>query len=61
MTNGRMKYFLYLNRLRESGVVNMFGAAEYVENDFDLDRKEAVNILIAWMKWVEETPGNRDL
>jgi len=61
MTNGRMKYFLYLNRLRESGVVNMWGAAEYLENDLDLDHKEAKNVLIAWMRWVEESSGNRDL
>ena len=40
----------YLDELRESGVVNMFGAGEYLEEDFDLDKKEARSILTQWMR-----------
>lgn len=54
------KEFLYLNRLRESGTVNMFGAAVYLEAEFGLDRKEAKRALLDWMSWVSENPDNRD-
>tara|TARA_R110002020_G_scaffold103752_8_gene243145 strand:- start:5710 stop:5865 length:156 start_codon:yes stop_codon:yes gene_type:complete len=43
------EYFDYLDELRESGVTNMFGAAEYLEGEFGVDRKEARNILQKWM------------
>jgi hypothetical protein len=52
--------FTYLNRLRESGATNMFGAGAYLEDEFDLDRREAKKILLEWMQWVEENPENRD-
>jgi hypothetical protein len=53
--------FTYLNRLRESGATNMFGAAPYLEMEFDLDRREAKQVLMAWMQWVSENPSNRDM
>ena len=53
--------FTYLNRLRESGATNMFGAAPYLEMEFDLDRREAKQVLVAWMQWVSENPSNRDM
>jgi len=52
--------FLYLNRLRESGDTNMFGAAPYLEFEFGFDRREAKQVLMDWMKWVESNPENRD-
>ena len=52
--------FIYLNRLRESGDTNMFGAAPYLEMEFDLDRREARKVLMEWMRWVESNPENRD-
>ena len=39
----------YLNDLRESGSTNMFGAAPYVEANFNVDRKESVRLLTLWM------------
>ena len=39
----------YLDELRESGETNMFGAGEYVENEFGLNRKDAKEILMYWM------------
>lgn len=53
--------FTYLNRIRESGEVNMFGAAPYLEMEFDLDRREAKQVLMDWMQWVSENPSNRDM
>jgi hypothetical protein len=42
--------FDYLNTLRETGVVNMFGATPYVQEAFDLTKKEAQAILKEWME-----------
>ena len=44
------KYWIYLENLRKSGVVNMYGAAPYLQKAFDLDSKEATAILADWMK-----------
>ena len=43
------EYYGYLDALRESGVVNMFGAGAYLEDQFGLSKSEARTILIAWM------------
>jgi len=40
----------YLNRLRESGATNMFGATPYVIEEFGLDKSEARRILSLWMR-----------
>ena len=56
-----MEHYIFLNRLRESGVTNMFGATPYLQNTFGLDRKTASNVLTDWMAWVSENPSNRDL
>jgi uncharacterized protein YciI len=41
----------FLDNLRESGVVNMFGAIPYIQNEFpDLSQKEATAILSYWMR-----------
>ena len=43
------KYFEYLVGLRDSGVINMFGAVPYLQEEFDLTRTEAKEILFKWM------------
>ena len=43
-------YFKYLEELKESGQTNMFGARPYLMARFGLDKKEAGEILSAWMK-----------
>lgn len=47
--------FEYLNVLRESGVTNMFGAAPYLQEAFDINKSEAKTILSLWMKSFKET------
>lgn len=42
-------YFEYLNELRLSGETNMFGAGEYLQREFGLDRREARDVLMKWM------------
>jgi hypothetical protein len=52
-----VKYLIYLDALRESGVTNMFGAIPYLHNEFpDLSEKEARYILWYWM----DTFGERN-
>jgi hypothetical protein len=43
------EYFEYLEELRKSGETNMFGAGEYLQEEFGLDRREARAILMEWM------------
>ena len=50
MAKTKNKYWIYLENLRKSGVVNMFGAAPYLQKTFDLGYKEATEILRDWMK-----------
>ena len=53
--------FEFLNRLRESGETNMFGASPYLACAFDLPKREASKILVEWMQWVNENPSNLEL
>lgn len=42
-------YYDYLEELRQSGKINMFGAAPYLQREFGLEYYEAVKILGEWM------------
>lgn len=46
----KQEMFEYLDTLRETGVTNMFGAGPYLEQAFDIDRREAKNVVLEWMK-----------
>lgn len=50
--------FRFLNRLRESGATNMFGAAPFIENEFGMSISESRKVLARWMNWVNEDPEN---
>lgn len=50
MAKTKNKYWIYLENLRKSGVVNMCGAVPYLMKAFDLSQKEATDILTDWMK-----------
>lgn len=39
----------YLNDLRSSGLVNMFGSAEYLMEEFNLNRDSARQCVLYWM------------
>ena len=41
--------FEYLDELKESGVTNMFGAAIYLVEQFDIDIRDAREALSRWM------------
>lgn len=42
--------FGFLFDLQESGLVNMWGASVYLEDQFDLERKPASKVLVFWIK-----------
>jgi uncharacterized protein YciI len=44
----------YLIALRDSGVVNMWGATPYIEDRFDVTQQEAKAILIEWIQSFKE-------
>ena len=44
----------YLDALREEGSINMFGAPPYLVEEFGVNRHEAKNLLLTWMKTFEE-------
>ncbi len=43
-------YFQFLDSLRETGKINMFGAAPYLAEMYDLSRSEARTIVKEWME-----------
>jgi hypothetical protein len=47
-------YFEFLNELRESGQINMFGASRVLMESFGLDKEEAKEIFIAWTEQFRE-------
>ena len=48
------EYLVYLDDLRLSGETNMYGAASYLQQEFDLSRKEAREVLFYWMETFSE-------
>ncbi len=43
------EYWIYLEKLRRSGITNMFGATPYLMQEFMLSMNEARKILADWM------------
>ena len=44
------EHLIFLDDLRKFGVTNMFGARRYVEDWFDIDRDQAMQIVVYWMR-----------
>ena len=51
-------HLVYLDNLRASGVVNMFGAGVYLQDNFELERREASAVLKEWMSSFGERHPN---
>ena len=45
---------VFLDNLRESGAINMFGAAPYVSDAFGVSKYEARDLVINWMETFAE-------
>ena len=53
----RDEHLEFLDKLRESGVTNMWGASPYLEDEFPddfMNEKEAGKVLTYWMKTFSE-------
>lgn len=48
------KVFGYLDKLRDSGATNMFGAGSFICDNFDVSRKESGELLGEWMRTFPE-------
>lgn len=48
------EHLIFLDKLRESGITNMFGASPYVQKMFGTSKKHSIEILSYWMKTFEE-------
>ena len=48
------EHLTFLDELRESGVTNMFRSGSYVEEEFDVSKKEASKIVAYWMNSFSE-------
>ena len=46
----KQEMFKFLNSLRRSGVINMFGAGNYLRVQFQLSKKDARFVLQEWMQ-----------
>lgn len=44
----------FLDELRDSGIVNMFGASSYIQDEFGVPRHDATRILNHWMETYSE-------
>lgn len=44
------EYWIFLEELRRSGAINMYGARPYLMEAFGLDKSEATKILADWMR-----------
>ena len=50
MERERLEQYKYLVKLRDSGRTNMWGAAEYMEDELGIGMDEAGDILVDWIK-----------
>jgi hypothetical protein len=50
MEQTNQNYFAFLNDLRDSGEINMWGAPPYLEAEFGLDRREAKQVFLTWVQ-----------
>tara|TARA_R100000152_G_C6770333_1_gene196474 strand:- start:606 stop:833 length:228 start_codon:yes stop_codon:yes gene_type:complete len=58
-TETETEVFAFLDRLRESGITNMWGASPYIREMFpEIQRYEANRLLVKWMETFEERHPN---
>lgn len=50
MDINEQKVFDFLDELRDSGAINMLGAADYIRMEFYVSRSVAKELLLKWMK-----------
>ena len=58
--DAEQEMFEYLDELRASGETNMYGAAPYLEAEFDLTERDARAVLQRWMETFAERHPRRE-
>jgi len=58
MNTINLQHRYYLESLRDSGRVNMFGASIYLEREFGLSKNEARDVLLNWMQSFKKETQN---
>ena len=48
MNDKYLEHFVYLDKLRESGTINMMGAPRELRYKFGLDKLKAIKIFVLW-------------
>ena len=48
MDDKYLEYFVYLDKLRESGTINMMGAPRELQYEFEMEKIEARKIFLLW-------------
>jgi hypothetical protein len=43
--------FIFLDKLRDSGTINMFGAPKVLEESFGLSKRESIKVFKAWAEY----------
>tara|TARA_R110002096_G_scaffold435390_1_gene660599 strand:- start:1640 stop:1978 length:339 start_codon:yes stop_codon:yes gene_type:complete len=56
----KQEVFQYLDIVKETGSINMFGASHLISEMFDVSRKEARTLLSQWMKSEYIDEGHTD-
>ena len=54
MTVDKVRVFNYLDALRDSGIVNMFGSVPYVRKVFKVSQADGVALVVEWMESFKE-------
>ena len=44
------KMFEFLDELQNGGGINVFAAKPHLQDEFDLDKYQAKDVILAWMK-----------
>lgn len=50
----KQRVFNYLDALRDSGLVNMFGSVPYVRKMFNVSQADGVALVVEWMESFKE-------
>lgn len=61
MQVNKQEVFQFLDSVRENGSINMFGAAPYIMEAFDVKRFEAKELLLEWMDTFSQRVKNGEV
>lgn len=55
------RMFDFLDKLRDSGICNMFGSGVYLEEMFDISKRESREVVLEWMITFGERKSNEQV